>query len=445
MKGQILKSSALACFFSLFKMVIAQANFETGQICRASCSGTGENQVCTFKFEMDIFAGETGYYRVEGCDGIQPTLYMEENVTYIFNQSHATNWFHPLGFAYGPDGVYAENDELEKGVVPPGGTFCNESTPCQYPQYKLNGENLCSSEPCEAGDFGLDEYEGVWFSGGRDDWIDAGDFSVEVKITDPATTELFYFCHIHNKMSGRIKVIDSNGDPKNPNDIVPLTYDYNEISAFDEDCGTHNISRYEDYGSECPEMTFICNDNGDFNKCMSAIDCAMHVEMRVSGTKDPTVTFMHQMIAHHRNAVNMAKILLKENPTSLKCGTSYDGRRLEGDLHEFCNDGNNDGGTPAVTLLWEIINVQNAQITFMNAWLKDNEQVSHDFCEHETDNTAVIALGVATGIMFFLGMGLTVLLTKMGYCKSITKNEELNQKLVKEKNDQGTSSFNNQA
>jgi hypothetical protein len=72
----------------------------------------------------------------------------------------------------------------------------------------------------------------------------------------------------------------------------------------------------------------------------------------------------------------MAKVLLKENPQSLDCGTAYDGRRrMEG-----CeSDGSGDGGTPFRTLLWDIINTQNQQITFMRAWLKDNQRSASSF------------------------------------------------------------------
>ena len=90
-------------------------------LCLGNCTGTGIEKLCVFKFEVDVFASETGYFRVAGCDGVQPTLGIERGVRYVFDQSHNTNWFHPLGFAFGPDGVYADNLELGKSVMPPGG------------------------------------------------------------------------------------------------------------------------------------------------------------------------------------------------------------------------------------------------------------------------------------------------------------------------------------
>ncbi|CAK9012802.1 Hypothetical protein SCF082_LOCUS11658 [Durusdinium trenchii] len=379
-------------------IVVGASAIADEDLCLGNCTGTiGVDYACTFYFRMNIFAGETGYYEVDGCEGTQPTLGMIAGVEYTFDQTDPTNWFHPLGFAYGPDGVYGDEPELEKGVVPPNGTACDELTPCQYPQYKLNGVELCDDPGnCADDDFGLDQYEGVYFSGGRDDWIAEGNFTVDVTITDDNTTELFYFCHIHNKMSGRIKVLEEDGSTqKDPVDYKAIPYDYHVISEFDEICGTHNVSQFQD-GEGCPEMTFFCEDNLDsFHQCMLAIDCAMHVEMRVSGNSNPVVTFMHQMIAHHRNAVNMAKILLRFNPPQLKCGTAYDGRRLStGSEHEFCNDGNTDGGTPAITLLWDIINTQNQQITFMRAWLDDNSEAPDDYCEAPEDFPWALVGGV---------------------------------------------------
>lgn len=400
------------------------AKVADSELCRAQCAGTGEQEPCVFKFKIDIYASSTGYYRVEGCDGVQPTLGMVEGVKYTFDQTDVTNWFHPLGFAYGPDGVYLEQDELEKSVADPNGDVsnCTDSLSCQHAQYKLNGENLCDNDPCDPEDFGLDQYEGVYFSGGRDDWIDQGNFTVDVTITDPGTTEIFYFCHIHRKMSARIKILDPvTGTQKNPEDLTAIPYEYEVVdNEFDESCGTFNASQYEDTSKECPDMTFICDENPtQYEKCLAAINCGMHVEMRTSGDTDPTVAFVHQMIAHHRNAVQMSKALLKEAPPSLKCGTSYDGRRMlsDDDFHEFCRDTDTSGGEPLVTMLWEIINTQNAQITLMESWLEDNEQPSHDYCEHKSDRAALIG-GILGGAL------LLCLMTVLGACYWVRSREK---------------------
>ena len=50
----------------------------------------------------------------------------------------------------------------------------------------------------------------------------------------------------------------------------------------------------------------------NFEKCMAALNCKMNTEMSVSVTAaDPLTTFYQQMIPHHANAINMARVLLK--------------------------------------------------------------------------------------------------------------------------------------
>lgn len=64
---------------------------------------------------------------------------------------------------------------------------------------------------------------------------------------------------------------------------------------------------------------FGTNDT-DFEKRMQAIDCMMNKEMRIAGFdshQSSIVTFMQQMIPHHANAVNMAKIVLKHAPAEV--------------------------------------------------------------------------------------------------------------------------------
>jgi hypothetical protein len=56
-------------------------------------------------------------------------------------------------------------------------------------QYIINGEL-----------FDLDTYEPQFFFP-RDAWM-GSKYQVNLTITDPNVKEIFYFCHIHNKMSG---------------------------------------------------------------------------------------------------------------------------------------------------------------------------------------------------------------------------------------------------
>ena len=74
-------------------------------------------------------------------------------------------------------------------------------------------------------------------------------------------------------------------------------------------------------GSACTLWIVICNYN------MKSI----------LANSDPIVTFIHQMIPHHQNAVNMAKALLKTNTLD---STDEDDREME-------------------NMMWAIINGQN--------------------------------------------------------------------------------------
>merc|ERR1712058_188594 len=111
----------------------------------------------------------------------------------------------------------------------------------------------------------------------------------------------------------------------------------------------------------CPGMHFLCGDNLNsvFEECMEAIDCKMNHEMRVEQAENPLVVFMHQMIPHHQNAVNMAKIALKHT----------------GDL-----EGLSDDDLDIAALLRDIINTQNKQIQDMEHWLSKNMRGDPKLC-----------------------------------------------------------------
>ncbi|CAN0311029.1 unnamed protein product, partial [Laminaria digitata] len=90
---------------------------------------------------------------------------------------------------------------------------------------------------------------------------------------------------------------------------------------------------------------------------------------------------MHQMIPHHENAVNMARILLK-NPG--------DGEELDEEVS---------------AMLREIINTQNYQITFMRGFLNDNEvDLEAAVCLNRDSGDDDDVPGYAIGIMAVLGV-----------------------------------------
>ena len=123
-------------------------------------------------------------------------------------------------------------------------------------------------------------------------------------------------------MTGRIKLL-KNGIPVNETDAPAIDYVYDTPGEFDKQCGTYGLDNYELPNLECPE-TFVCLDDVTdpalvtYASCIDAMNCAMVAGMTTKYSADsPVALFIHQMIPHHENAVNMAKVLLKQN--ILKC------------------------------------------------------------------------------------------------------------------------------
>eukprot|EP00602_Paraphysomonas_sp_CaronLab_P006861 CAMPEP_0185021890 /NCGR_PEP_ID=MMETSP1103-20130426/4594_1 /TAXON_ID=36769 /ORGANISM="Paraphysomonas bandaiensis, Strain Caron Lab Isolate" /LENGTH=352 /DNA_ID=CAMNT_0027553673 /DNA_START=35 /DNA_END=1090 /DNA_ORIENTATION=- len=335
-------------------------------LCLGNCVVVNSRKTCEFTTIVDTFGSSTGYFQFIECGDItNPTLGLERGVTYIFNQNNISNWYHPIGFAYFPDGAHEGNAELEPDYSPSPDNDCHVYKTCQSPMYYLNQEYLGQTYD-NSGlkiigglNFGLEEYEAA-FTEHRGDWVSMGNFSAHLTLTDNSYNgDIFYFCHIHNSMSGRIKVVNSNGLPESAVDTPPLGYEYEAPSEIDRECGTVGISKYTRDSKLCiHDEAFVCLDENPyspgalrFRSCLNALDCKMHVEMRVYlNSSNPAVTFMHQMIPHHENAINMAKLLLKTGPDS---GISCPQEQLDCDI---------------VDMLHEIINSQNHQITLMRMW-----------------------------------------------------------------------------
>merc|ERR1712003_346233 len=151
------------------------------------------------------------------------------------------------------------------------------------------------------------------------DWIGYGGFSMFLKFDEDTdfTKDIFYFCHIHQFMTGRIKLL-RDGEPLQPDaDLPELPYEYNQPAEHDQVCGTYGVHDFQLPHTECPEQ-FVCDvptDNADlvqFSNCVESMNCAMMNGMTISvqGSKSEIALFLHQMIPHHKNAVNMAKALL---------------------------------------------------------------------------------------------------------------------------------------
>ena len=126
---------------------------------------------------------------------------------------------------------------------------------------------------------------------------------------------LYYFCHIHSKMSGKIVLHDVAGNKVAGTGTEQELYSTPTLDAVDQTCGTFGIGPYAPTHASACEQNFLCGTlDTPYEVCLQAMDCQMNTEMRVAGHDshgDSYVTFCQQMIPHHENAVNMAKLLLK--------------------------------------------------------------------------------------------------------------------------------------
>ena len=96
---------------------------------------------------LDMFASETGYYNIANHTGSSPDIHVTIGQTYTFDQSHPSNWYHPVGFAYEPDGAHGSTW---------GGAELDEVEGLGELLYKIDGTPTTCAD---AGDTGLGCYE----------------------------------------------------------------------------------------------------------------------------------------------------------------------------------------------------------------------------------------------------------------------------------------------
>jgi len=352
---------------SLALMLLSSRNLQKADAHDVCISSTN-----TFTVKVDMFAGELGYYTFDECgDERNPTLGLAKDVVYTFIQSDISNYYHPMGFAYFADGAHDGVDELEPGITQGSDLTCVDNLDCPAPMYFMDGtyqglySNIGDVLTVTTGedDFGLDVYEPLFFHPIAD-WIGYGEFTIQLQFDeDSYTDDIFYFCHIHQYMTGRIKFIDGEDQVINNEDKPTLPYEYDEISAFDATCGTTGLGDFELPNEECP-VTFVCDGDTPFTDCINAMDCAMLVGMTTNvETNEPMALFCHQMIPHHQNAVNMAKALLFSE--ALSC-------------EDLTNDEDNDCQLEVIAR--EIITAQNFQIQLMMGALELGDWPVTDDC-----------------------------------------------------------------
>jgi hypothetical protein len=129
---------------------------------------------------------------------------------------------------------------------------------------------------------------------------------------------------IHQFMTGRIKLLQ-NGVPTQPDDDLPvIPYEYDVPSEYDVECGSFGMTDFQLPNPQCPDR-FVCGAGslGTFAHCIETQNCYMFIGMTTGAAAGSEVAlFLHQMIPHHENAINMAKTLLKE--AGLSCDTFVD-------------------------------------------------------------------------------------------------------------------------
>jgi len=325
------------------------------------------------KTTVDMYASELGYYKFQGCAGINPTLHLKVGKKYIFDQSDQSNWYHLVGFAYEADGAHVPTPELEPGIPPPGtSSTCADDMSCPAPMYWRDGKYTGEYSNVEStalgltkttgkDDFGLDAVEPEFFHP-IGDWKSYGTYQTLLHFdNDEFDQDFFYFCHVHSGMSGRVKLTDADGKMKNAENTPALPYDYNKVSAYDAGCGTYALDEYQldKQVGQCPK-TFVCGaESKAYPSCIDSMNCAMLDGMTTAYGGDSlgeqanndVILFLRQMIPHHKNAVNMAKGLLK---TGLSCGTGP--VEEGGDVTPECY---------LTDITYSIVNTQNKQIQIM--------------------------------------------------------------------------------
>merc|ERR1711937_40467 len=160
-------------------------------------------------------------------------------------------------------------------------------------------------------DFGLDAVEPLFFHP-LADWESYGGFVTALNFDDENFTEdIFYFCHVHAGMAGRIKLI-SGGSKVSEANTPEIPYEYKCISPFDQECGTYDLDRFQpEKNAMCPD-TFVCYDGagtiGEMVDCINAMDCAMLNGMTLyygdegkDSKMNDVILFLRSMIPHHEN------------------------------------------------------------------------------------------------------------------------------------------------
>jgi hypothetical protein len=155
-------------------------------------------------------------------------------------------------------------------------------------------------------------------------------------------------------MSGKIRILNADGTAFTPtaNPAELPLYSVHEVTPVDNVCGTSGLEPYSFGEAHACSERYICGDlNTDFEKCLDAMNCEMKTNMHSYTTADHSdkiAVFMQQMIPHHKNAINMAKSLLKQAPAA--------------DIYAAYEDPEAPDDNGLENILYDIISVQSYQV-----------------------------------------------------------------------------------
>ena len=126
---------------------------------------------------------------------MNPTIGIEYGTSYRFIQKNRSNWFHPLGFAYFPDGAHHGANHLEPGSTK-SSSDCVMNNTCPTPLYFRNGMFL--GDESDGSNSGIDVYRSEFFLG-ISEWSGKGEYSVMLTFDDEEyTNDIFYICHVRS-------------------------------------------------------------------------------------------------------------------------------------------------------------------------------------------------------------------------------------------------------
>ena len=99
-------------------------------------------------------------------------------------------------------------------------------------------------------------------------------YGVSLKVTQSVAEAsnggvLYYFCHIHSKMSGKIQIMNAGGTKFTNAKAEKELYSPPTIDPVDSVCGTSSVAPYAGAGSsDCGEQ-FLCGALDTFEPCVS--------------------------------------------------------------------------------------------------------------------------------------------------------------------------------